>query len=239
MQLTTPPLAPKTLYTLNSLGIHTLEDLRQTGAPTAFLLLKAAGLTATRSTLWQLAALLQNTTPQTLCLSEKNSLLESIRNHPPVDVFPPQTEMEAFMRLALQQAEQSAALGEIPVGAVIIHNGTLITAAHNTCINSCNISQHAEIRALAAAGAALQNYRLDGCDVYVTIEPCSMCASALIQARVRRVIYGAAEPKTGAAGSIMNLFTNTLLNKHTAIKGGILSAECSSILQRFFQNKRS
>lgn len=238
MQLTTPPIAPKTLHTLNSLGIHTLEDLRQTGAPSAFLLLKAAGLTVTRSTLWQLAALLHNTMPQALCLSEKTRLLEALRNHPPVDVFPPQNEMEHFMRLALQQAEQSAALGEIPVGAVVALNGNLIAAAHNTCISSCNISQHAEIRALAKAGAALQNYRLDGCDVYITLEPCSMCASALIQARVRRVVYGAAEPKTGAAGSITNLFNLTALNKHTAVKGGILADECSGILQRFFQNKR-
>ncbi|MDO5640630.1 MAG: nucleoside deaminase, partial [Neisseria sp.] len=106
------------------------------------------------------------------------------------------------------------------------------------CIADHNISHHAEIRALAAAGLALQNYRLDQCDVYITLEPCSMCASALIQARVKRVIYGAAEPKTGAAGSIIDLFSDGRLNKHSAVQGGILADECQAVLQRFFQQKR-
>ncbi|WP_107879333.1 tRNA adenosine(34) deaminase TadA [Neisseria animaloris] len=238
MQLTTPPLAPKTLQTLRTLDIRTLEDLHKHGAVQTFLLLKAAGLTVTRSTLWQLAALSNEIRPQDLSLAEKNDLLEAVRRHPPVDVFPMPSEMEHFMQTALQQAGQSAALGEIPVGAVVVKNGTLIAAAHNTCIHSRNISHHAEIRALAAAGEILQNYRLDGCDVYVTLEPCSMCASALIQARVRRVIYGAAEPKTGAAGSIINLFADTRLNRHTAVKGGILAEECGALLQTFFQNRR-
>ena len=107
------------------------------------------------------------------------------------------------MRLAIEQARQSAALGEVPVGAVIVYQGKAIAAAHNTCIGDHNVSHHAEINALAAAGKALQNYRLEDCDVYITLEPCSMCASALIQARVGRVIYGAAEAKTGAAGSVV------------------------------------
>jgi tRNA(Arg) A34 adenosine deaminase TadA len=101
-----------------------------------------------------------------------------------------------------------------------------------------NISHHAEIRALAAAGAALQNYRLDQCDVYITLEPCSMCSSALMQARVRRVVYGAAEPKSGAAGSVVNLFAEPRLNPHSAVKGGILAAECRALLQDFFRQRR-
>ncbi len=238
MPLTTPPLAPKTVQALRQLGIATLADLQAIGAAKAFLLLKASGLTLTRSTLWQLAALLQNTHPQALSESEKAALLEAVRTHPPVAVFPPQAEMEHFMREALAQAEFSAAAGEIPVGALVVHQGNIIAAAHNRCIADHNISHHAEIRALAAAGQALQNYRLDDCDVYITLEPCSMCAGALLQARVRRVIYGAAEPKTGAAGSVLDLFSDGRLNKHTAVTGGILADECQVLLQNFFAQKR-
>ena len=98
--------------------------------------------------------------------------------------------------------------------------------------------QHAEIRALSQAGAALQNYRLDGCDVYITLEPCIMCSGALVQARVRRVIFGATEPNTGAAGSIADVFSDRHLNPHTAVLGGILAEECRALLQQFFQNRR-
>ena len=236
--LTTPPLAPKTLAALHRLGIRTLADLRQTGAVQTFLLLKASGLTLTKSTLWQLESLLDGTPPQEMSQAHKARLLSELKNHPPVAAFPPQEEMEHFMREALHQAEQSAADGEIPVGAIIVSDGTVIASAHNTCIADCNVSRHAEINALAQAGSEMQNYRLDGCDIYITLEPCAMCASALIQARVKRVIYGAGEPKTGAAGSIVNLFADKRLNTHTAIRGGILQEECRAVLSRFFQNKR-
>lgn len=236
--LTSPPLAPKTLHALRSLGIATAADLKREGAAGAFLLLKASGLTITRSTLWQLAALLQERDPQSLSLSEKNALLESLRRHPPVSPFPPPEEMAAYMRQAIVQAEQSALAGEIPVGAVVVRQGKIIAEAHNTCVHSRDISRHAEISALAAAGRALRNYRLDGCDLYVTLEPCAMCSGAILQSRIRRLVYGAAEPKTGAAGSTVNLFSDTRLNAHTAVRGGILGGECAAILQRFFQNKR-
>lgn len=238
MQLTHPPLTLNVLHTLNSLGIQTLEDLHAHGSVKAFLLLKAAGLTITRSTLWQLEALIRSIKPQDLRPSEKAELLEKLKQHPPVDVFPPLAEMEHFMREALAQAEQSAAVGEIPVGAVVVRKGEVIAAAHNTCVTGCSISRHAEINALSAAGEVLKNYRLDGCDVYITLEPCSMCTGALIQARVRRVIYGAAEPKTGAAGSVLDLFADVRLNRHTAVKGGILADECSEMLRRFFSSRR-
>ncbi len=238
MQLTHPPFAPKVLQTLQSLGIRTQADIRAHGAAGAFLLLKAAGLTVTRSTLWQLAAAERDIGVHDLGPSEKAALLEAVRRHPPVAVFPPAAEMEGFMRAALVQAEQSAAAGEIPVGAVAVKNGEIIAAAHNTCVGSCNISRHAEIGVLKAAGKALQNYRLDGCDVYVTLEPCSMCAGALIQARVARVVYGAKEPKTGAAGSVVDLFGDIPLNRHTAVTGGVLAGECGALLQRFFNARR-
>ena len=236
--LTTPPLAPKTLAALHRLGIRTLADLRQTGAVQTFLLLKASGLTLTKSTLWQLESLLNGTLPQEITQHDKTRLLTELKNHPPVAAFPPQGEMAHFMGLALEQAKLSALMGEIPVGAVIVSDGKIIASAHNTCIADCNVSRHAEINALAQAGSEMQNYRLDGCDIYITLEPCAMCASALIQARIRRVIYGAVEPKTGAAGSIVNLFADKRLNTHTAIRGGILQEECRSVLSCFFQNKR-
>lgn len=236
--LTTPPLAPKTVAALHRLGIRTLEELRQTGAVQTFLLLKASGLTLTKSTLWQLESLLDGTPPQEMSQAHKARLLAELKNHPPVAAFPPQGEMAHFMGLALEQAKLSALMGEIPVGAVIVSDGKIIASAHNTCIADYNVSRHAEINALAQAGSEMQNYRLDGCDIYITLEPCAMCASALIQARIRRVIYGAAEPKTGAAGSIVNLFADKRLNTHTAIRGGILQEECRAVLSRFFQNKR-
>ncbi|MFC3875519.1 tRNA adenosine(34) deaminase TadA [Neisseria musculi] len=237
-QLTHPPFAPKVLQTLQSLGIRTQADIRSRGATGTFLLLKAAGLTVTRSTLWQLAAAMRNAGAHDLEPSEKNALLEAVRLHPPVAVFPPASEMEFFMRQALAQAKQSAAAGEIPVGAVAVKNGEIIAAAHNTCISSCNIGRHAEISVLEAAGRTLQNYRLDGCDIYITLEPCSMCAGALIQARVARVVYGAREPKTGAAGSVVDLFGNIRLNRRTAIAGGVLADECGALLQQFFHARR-
>ena len=236
--LTTPPLAPKTLAALHRLGIRTLADLRQTSAVQTFLLLKASGLTLTKSTLWQLESLLNGTLPQEITQHDKTRLLAELKNHPPVAAFPPQGEMEYFMGLALEQAKLSALMGEIPVGAVIVSDGKIIASAHNTCIADCNVSRHAEINALAQAGSEMQNYRLNGCDIYITLEPCAMCASALIQARIKRVIYGAGEPKTGAAGSIVNLFADKRLNTHTAIRGGILQEECRSVLSCFFQNKR-
>jgi len=122
--------------------------------------------------------------------------------------------------------------------AELVRNGEVLSTAHNRCVADCDIGSHAELRALAEAGRQTGSYRLDGCDVYITLEPCAMCASAIIQARIRRVIYGAAEPKTGAAGSVVNLFANPLLNKHTAIKGGILEDECKAVLQAFFQTRR-
>ena len=236
--LTSPPIALKTLTELNRLKIRSLDDLRQIGAVRAFLLLKSAGLTVTRSTLWQLAALVQDIEPQSLNEADKNGLLQAVRQHPPVAIFPSQEKMEYFMGLALKQAELSAQKGEVPVGAVIVRNNEVIAQAHNTCISSCDISHHAEICALREAGQVMNNYRLDDCDIYITLEPCSMCSGALIQSRIQRVIFGAAENKTGAAGSVVDLFANNAINKHTAITGGVLADEARKLLQNFFQAKR-
>ena len=155
------------------------------------------------------------------------------------EAAPAETSEDArWMRLALQAAHEAAARGEVPVGAVVVHRGEIIAQAHNRCVADCSISHHAEIQALAAAGQALGNYRLNECDVYVSLEPCAMCASAMIQARVARVVFAAHEPKTGAAGSVLNLFANKQLNQHTAILGGVLADEAKQQLQAFFRLRR-
>ncbi|WP_338809568.1 tRNA adenosine(34) deaminase TadA [Neisseria leonii] len=230
--------APSTLAALHRIGIRSRQDLQAAGAVHTFLLLKASGCTFTRSILWQLAAETDGITADSLTQADKQRLLDEVRRHPPVALPPGDAEAARHMRHALEQAAAAATAGEIPVGAVVVQNGRIIAAAHNQSITRRDISAHAEIRALAAAGAALGNYRLDGCDVYITLEPCAMCSSALIQARVRRVIYGAAEPRTGAAGSVINLFAEGRLNRHTAVFGGIEAEACRRQLQDFFRNRR-
>ncbi|MGF6147194.1 tRNA-specific adenosine deaminase [Kingella potus] len=237
--LTTPPFAPSVLRALHTLGIGTHRHLRQTGAVKTFLLLKASGHTLTRSILWQLAAAEAGITVYELTAEHKAALLDALKKHPPADLPPPECEARQFMAAALQEARQAAAAGEVPVGAVIVRHGTILAAAHNACIAQHSVAAHAEILALTAAGQRLGSMRLDGCDAYITLEPCSMCASALMQARIKRVIFAAAEPKSGAAGSVCNLFADHRLNAHTAVFGGILADESREILQTFFRLRRT
>jgi len=143
-----------------------------------------------------------------------------------------------FMALALQQAHLAGQAGEVPVGAVVVRHGQVIGVGHNRPIGAHDPSAHAEIMALRAAAATLGNYRLDGCELYVTLEPCAMCAGAMLHARLQRVVYGAADPKTGAAGSVLDLFAQTQLNHQTQVTGGVLAGECSAMLQKFFQHRR-
>jgi tRNA(adenine34) deaminase len=151
-----------------------------------------------------------------------------------------------FLELALSQAREAAAQGEVPVGAVVVKQGQVIAVGRNSPIGSHDPTAHAEMNALRAAATALQNYRLDGCDLYVTLEPCAMCAGAILHSRIRRVVYAAPEPKTGAAGSVINLF-DTPLNHQTQIQDATeLGAPCadfmpasSQLLQEFFSKKRS
>ena len=142
------------------------------------------------------------------------------------------------MQLALEQARIAESQGEVPVGAVIIKDGQVVAVGHNQPIGSHDPTAHAEIVAMRAAAAALGNYRLDGCALYVTLEPCSMCAGAILESRVQQVIYGAREPKTGAAGSVINLFDLAQLNHHTAITSGVLEAESRELLTQFFLSRR-
>ena len=155
------------------------------------------------------------------------------------------TRMDAmYMALAIEEARKAAALGEVPVGAVLVEpqaDGSapvVLAAAHNRPIGLHDPTAHAEILALRAAALAKGNYRLDGCTLYVTIEPCAMCAQALLHARVARVVYGAAEPKTGAAGSVIDVLGNPLLNHHTTVHGGVEAHTCSGLMQAFFAAQR-
>jgi tRNA(adenine34) deaminase len=148
------------------------------------------------------------------------------------------TDDAHWMALALAEARLAAEAGEVPVGAVLVRNGQLVATGRNTPVAQHDPSAHAEINALRAGAAALGNYRLDGCELFVTLEPCAMCAGAMLHARLARVVFGAADPKTGAAGSVLDLFAEPRLNHRTQVQGGVLAAECSALLQGFFQQRR-
>lgn len=145
---------------------------------------------------------------------------------------------EHFMREALLLARQAEALGEVPVGAVVVQAGEIVGRGFNAPISRHDPSAHAEIMALRDASQRVGNYRLVDCELFVTLEPCLMCVGAMFHARVARVVFGALEPKTGAAGSVFNLFTEPRLNHHARIEGGLLADECSQVLSDFFARRR-
>ncbi|RFP19465.1 MULTISPECIES: tRNA adenosine(34) deaminase TadA [unclassified Duganella] len=146
---------------------------------------------------------------------------------------------EDFMRQALEQAQHAWDLGEVPVGAVVVKDGVVIARGYNQPIGRHDPTAHAEIVALRAAAEALGNYRLPGCELYVTLEPCVMCSGAMMHARLAKVVYGATDPKTGACGSVLNLFEQEQLNHHTAIAGGVMADECGAMLKSFFAARRA
>ena len=143
-----------------------------------------------------------------------------------------------FMAQALEQAQKAWDSEEVPVGAVLVRNGEVVAVGFNQPIGSHDPTAHAEIMALRAAAQVLGNYRLPGCDLYVTLEPCAMCAGAMMHARLSRVIFGAPDPKTGACGSIIDLFAQENLNHHTEVVGGVLAQQCGALLKNFFAQRR-
>jgi len=145
---------------------------------------------------------------------------------------------EQGMGLAMEQARLAAAAGEVPVGAVVVKNGQVIAIGRNAPITSQDPTAHAEVVALREAARLLGNYRLEGCTLFVTLEPCAMCSGAMLHARVDRVVFGAADPRTGVAGSVLNLFDNTRLNHQTQVTGGVLAEECGQLLKDFFKPLR-
>jgi tRNA(adenine34) deaminase len=143
-----------------------------------------------------------------------------------------------FMQQALDQAKLAAMAGEVPVGAVLVRDGKIISRGFNQPISNSDPSAHAEMMALRAAAHIESNYRLPGTTLYVTLEPCIMCAGAMLHARVERVVFGATDPKTGAAGSVLNVFSEKQINHQTQVEGGIMSDECGQILRDFFKGRR-
>ena len=145
---------------------------------------------------------------------------------------------ENMMRLALDQARNAWALAEVPVGAVSVKDGQVIATGFNQPIGSRDPTAHAEISAMRAAAEMLGNYRLGDCELFVTLEPCAMCAGAMQHARIRRLVYAAADPKTGACGSVVDLFAEPRLNHHTRVRAGVLAEECGGLLSQFFAERR-
>jgi tRNA(adenine34) deaminase len=145
---------------------------------------------------------------------------------------------DVWMNEALALARAAGASGEVPVGAVVVKDGAIVGRGSNAPIGGHDPTAHAEIVALREAGRALGNYRLPDCELYVTIEPCAMCAGAILQARIGRVVFGARDPKTGACGSVLDLFAEPRLNHHATVAGGVLARECGELLTRFFDARR-
>ncbi|GHD53311.1 tRNA-specific adenosine deaminase [Vreelandella hamiltonii] len=146
---------------------------------------------------------------------------------------------EFYMHRALDQAHLAMAAGEVPVGAVVVDaEGEIVGAGHNAPLSSCDPSGHAEVRALRDAGQRLGNYRLEGCTLYVTLEPCMMCTGTMVHARIQRLVYAAAEPRAGMVESKANLLAQPWFNHHIDVTGGVLAAQASKLLKQFFADKR-
>ena len=145
---------------------------------------------------------------------------------------------QQYMRLAIEQAQLAAQSGEVPVGAVLVKDGQVISKAFNKPIANHDPSAHAEMLALREAALLEKNYRIPGSTLYVTLEPCAMCSGAILHARIDRVVYGAPDPKTGAAGSVLNLFSSKQINHQTSVDGGIMGEECGQLLRDFFKGRR-
>jgi tRNA(adenine34) deaminase len=143
------------------------------------------------------------------------------------------------MQLALDQARLAWAAGEVPVGAVLVRDGEVIATGFNQPIGRHDPTAHAEIMALRSAAEKIGNYRLPGCELYVTLEPCAMCSGAMMHARLARVVYAATDPKTGACGSVLHLFQHPQLNHHTEVVGGVLADEAGTMLKDFFAERRA
>jgi tRNA(adenine34) deaminase len=145
---------------------------------------------------------------------------------------------DAFMGQALDLARQAGAAGEVPVGALVVRDGEVVGRGWNQPIGRADPTAHAEVMALRDAAERLGNYRLPGCTLYVTLEPCAMCAGAIMHARIARVVFGARDPKTGAAGSVVDLFAEGRLNHHATLVGGVLGETCGALLSSFFAARR-
>ena len=145
---------------------------------------------------------------------------------------------QEYMQMALDLAAEAAKVDEVPVGAIVVKDGVIVGRGYNAPISTHDPSAHAEIRAMRDAANNLGNYRLVGCTLYVTLEPCAMCTGAIQHARIVRVVFGASDPKTGACGSVVNLMEEARLNHHATVEGGVMAQECGSALSAFFAARR-
>ncbi len=150
----------------------------------------------------------------------------------------PATAEEIFLREAISEARLAAASGEVPVGCVVVRGGVVVARGHNRVIKDSDPTAHAEIVALRHAGQKLGNYRLEGCDLYTTLEPCAMCAGAMLHARIRRLIFAAPDPKAGACGSVLAVLNHPGLNHRVEVVAGLFSQECGALLTSFFRERR-
>lgn len=150
----------------------------------------------------------------------------------------PAANDERFMREAISWAQRADAAGEVPVGALVVRSGVVVGRGHNRNLLDSDPTAHAEVVALREAGRALGNHRLGECELFVTIEPCAMCAGAMVHARIRRLVYGASDPKAGAVQSVMRVLNHPQLNHQIEVDSGVLSAECGALIQDFFRRKR-
>ena len=146
---------------------------------------------------------------------------------------------EIWMQEALRSAQRALAAGEVPVGAVVVYEGKIVGRGHNRNLTDSDPTAHAEVVALREAGAAVGNHRLSGCELFATIEPCPMCAGALVHARIRRLVYGADDPKAGGVHSVMRVLNHPGLNHQMEVRGGVLAGRCAEILQEFFRARRA
>ena len=145
---------------------------------------------------------------------------------------------EQFMRAAMQEADKARKMDEVPIGAVIVHDGEIIAAGHNQRETSQTSLSHAELIAIEEANKKIGSWRLEDCTLYVTLEPCPMCAGAIVQSRVKRVVYGASDPKAGCAGTLMNLLQDERFNHQVELTSGVLEQECGDLLKNFFRALR-
>ena len=143
-----------------------------------------------------------------------------------------------FLSAAIDEARAAEAEGEVPVGAVVVRDGQILATGRNRVITDSDPTAHAEIVALRAAGVVLGNYRLEGCDLYCTLEPCAMCAGAILHARIRRLVYAASDPKAGACGSVLSVMNHPQLNHKVEVASGLLAEECGAMLTSFFRSRR-
>lgn len=232
-------IPPKARQWLAQLGIVSPEQLRQLGAPAVFQALHRRHFPVNRRLLWGLLAIERGCHWSDLTDEEKQYSWQAVQQgFPPLmpDELP---VAEQAMELALAQARQAQAVGEVPVGAVVMQGETLIAVGHNLPRQQHDPTAHAEIVALRRAAEKLANYRLQDCTLYVTLEPCVMCAGAILHARLQRVVFGAYDDRAGAAGSVCNVFAMPVLNHQTAVSGGILATPCRELLQQFFAQRRS